>query len=172
MLDYWVRLYRRYRLPVTQVIILLKETSAHAAWEEEFRFGETRHRYRVVRLWKQDPEPLLQDTALLPLASLCRTEAPEQLLSRVANEVAKIETSAERREICACAEVLAGLRFDENLIVQLFREEVMRESMIYQRILREGQEQGVQQGADFRVVHGNPKIMGLGLFRDYAPRAV
>lgn len=24
MLDYWVRLYRRYRLPVTQVVVLLK----------------------------------------------------------------------------------------------------------------------------------------------------
>lgn len=28
MLDYWVRLYHRYRLPVTQVIVLLKATSA------------------------------------------------------------------------------------------------------------------------------------------------
>lgn len=28
MLDYWVRLYRRYRLPVTQAIILLKPSPA------------------------------------------------------------------------------------------------------------------------------------------------
>ena len=144
MLDYWVRLYRRYQVPITQVIVLLKQTSAAAAWEEEFRVGETRHRYRVVRMWEQDPELLLQDTALVPLASLCRTDAPRQLLTRVANEVAKIETTEERGQIAACTEVLAGLRFDDDLIQQLLREDTMRESVVYQRILREGRQEGLR----------------------------
>lgn len=144
MLDYWVRLYRRYNLPVTQVIILLKETATIVP--DFFAVEQTRHSYRVIRMWEQDPEPLLQDAALLPLASLCRTSAPNQLLSRVAEQVASIETTAQKGQITACAEILAGLRFDDNLIKQLFREDVMQESVVYQRILRTGLQQGLEQG--------------------------
>jgi predicted transposase YdaD len=42
--------------------------------------------------------------------------------------------------------LLAGLKFNQNLIRQLFRGEAMRESVIYQEILEEGVQQGVQQG--------------------------
>jgi hypothetical protein len=34
--------------------------------------------------------------------------------------------------------VLAGLRFDKNLIRQLLREEIMLESVTYQDILKQG----------------------------------
>ena len=44
--------------------------------------------------------------------------------------------------------VLAGLRFDEALIDQLFGERYMQESVIYQRILRQGLEQGRQEGRE------------------------
>lgn len=86
----------------------------------------------------------MQDTALLPLANLCRTSEPNQLLSRVAKQVANIETTAQKGQITACTETLADLRFDDNLIKQLFREDVMQESVVYQRILREGREQGLR----------------------------
>lgn len=144
MLDYWVRLYRRYRLPVTQVIILLKPTAVRLS--EEFQLEGTQHRYQVVRLWEQDPEIFLENAALLPLAVLSRAETPRQLLSRVTEQVAKIEKPAERGEISTCTQVLAGLWFDQALIRQFFREGMMRESVIYQEILKEGLEQGLQQG--------------------------
>ncbi|PMB23602.1 hypothetical protein CEN47_18600, partial [Fischerella thermalis CCMEE 5319] len=99
MLDYWVRLYRRYRLPITQVVILLKPVAEATEIESEFNFEQTRHRYRVVRMWEQDPEIFLQDTALLPLATLAATTNPEQLLSRVAKQVSMIETIEQRREV-------------------------------------------------------------------------
>ncbi|WP_224410276.1 DUF4351 domain-containing protein [Oscillatoria salina] len=38
------------------------------------------------------------------------------------------------------------MRFEESLIAQLFTDDIMRESVIYQRILREGLQQGLQQG--------------------------
>lgn len=57
-----------------------------------------------------------------------------------------IEETDERRNISACAEVLAGLRFEKNLIQELFREEVMQESVIYQDILQKGEQRGKQQG--------------------------
>ena len=58
--------------------------------------------------------------------------------------MAKIETTEERGQIAACTEVLAGLRFDNDLIQQLLREDIMRESVVYQRILREGRQEGLR----------------------------
>lgn len=142
MLDYYVRLRRQYGYPVEQVVIFLKPTTSSAAYVEQFTDSNTVHRYRVIRLWEQDPSPLLQDAALLPLASLAASASPVELLNRVAIEVGKIEEVATRREIANCAQILAGLRFDESLIRQVFREGIMRESVIYQAIVREGVEQG------------------------------
>ncbi|WP_224410277.1 DUF4351 domain-containing protein [Oscillatoria salina] len=38
------------------------------------------------------------------------------------------------------------MSFEESLIAQLFTDDIMRESVIYQRILREGRNEGLQQG--------------------------
>jgi predicted transposase/invertase (TIGR01784 family) len=43
-------------------------------------------------------------------------------------------------------QILAGLRYDKNAIKRLFREEIMRESVIYQEILQEGELKGRQVG--------------------------
>ncbi|MFB2882108.1 hypothetical protein [Floridanema aerugineum] len=141
-----MRLYRRYRVPVTQALILLKESSTSNRLKDTFRLENTRHKYQIIRMWEQEPDIFLQNKALLPLAALCRSAAPEQLLNQVAEEVGKIETAAERSQISGCTQLLAGLRFNKSLIQRLFREAVMRESVIYQDILQEGLQQGVQQG--------------------------
>ncbi|WP_446390131.1 hypothetical protein [Coleofasciculus sp. B1-GNL1-01] len=39
------------------------------------------------------------------------------------------------------AEILAGLRFEKALIRRFFREDIMRESVIYQDILQQGRQQ-------------------------------
>jgi predicted transposase YdaD len=147
MLDYWIRLHRSYRLPVTQFLVMLKYSSAAAEVESEFHLEGTRHSYQVVRMWEQDPEPLLQDTVLLPLAVLCAAENSTQLLGRVAEEVSKIEEPEQRQVISNCTQLLAGLRFKKDLIRQLFSGGIMRESVIYQEILEEGREEGKRQEA-------------------------
>ena len=52
----------------------------------------------------------------------------------------QIEEPQQQREISAYTEILAGLKFDKNLIRRFLREELMRESVIYQEI-----EQEIQQ---------------------------
>lgn len=148
MLNYWLRLYWQYRLPVKQVVIWLKQTSNPEVFQTQFEFQSTRHQYEVVRLWEQSPEPLLQDRALLPLAVLCAAEEPTQLLSQVAGELAKIESREQRQEIAACTQLLAGLRFNKDLLANVFREEIMQESVIYQDILQKGVAQGLEQGLE------------------------
>ncbi|MEW5859891.1 MAG: DUF4351 domain-containing protein [Cyanobacteriota bacterium] len=142
MLKYWTRLYDEYRCDIEQVVIFLKSTTSETVYINQFESRNTRHRYRIIRLWEQDPQPLLANAALLPLATLARTDSPRALLEQVALQVATIEETQQRQNVSACAELLAGLRFEKDLISQLFREEIMQESVIYQDILQKGQQRG------------------------------
>lgn len=141
-----VRLYRQYECPIEQVVIFLKETTSVAAYVEQFSASNTQHRYRVIRLWEQDPTPLLSNPALLPFAALAQTSSPSALLQQVAARVDMIVEPQQQQNISACIELLASLRFNKNLIRQFLREKLMRESPLYQEIIQEGLQQGLQQG--------------------------
>jgi predicted transposase/invertase (TIGR01784 family) len=145
MLDYWVRLYRLYRLPITQVVVLLLPPSPETVIETVFCVETTRHEYRVIRLWEENPEPFLNNPALLPLAPLAATTQPQSLLQQVVGKVNQLEPR-QRPEISAYTQILAGLKYNQDLIRQLFREGMMRESVIYQEILREGEQRGREEG--------------------------
>ncbi|MBD1923036.1 Rpn family recombination-promoting nuclease/putative transposase [Microcoleus sp. FACHB-831] len=146
MLDYYTRLKREYGCQIEQVVIFLQQTTSEIVFKHEYLDTNTRHGYRAMRMWEENPAPLLANPALLPFATLARSNSPNTLLEQVAARVDMIEETDERRNISACAEVLAGLRFEKNLIQELFREEVMQESVIYQDILQKGEQRGKQQG--------------------------
>jgi predicted transposase/invertase (TIGR01784 family) len=146
MLDYSVRLKRQYRCDVEQVVIFLQATNDEIVFTEDYQDRTTSHRYRVVRLWEQDSAPFLANPGLLPLATLTQTDSPQALLAQVAEQVDRISDREQRQNIAGCAEILAGLRFEKDLIRQFFREDIMRESVIYQDILQQGVQQGRQEG--------------------------
>jgi len=144
MLDYFVRVYRRERRAVHQVVVVLAETRAEIP--AEFHVGETRHRYRVLKLWEQDPAPLLAADGLLPLAVLAKAAQPVQLLTEIATRVSEIPNFDQRIDLTAAAGILAALRFDKPLVQRLFRREIMIQSSIYRDILEEGELLGEQRG--------------------------
>ena len=146
-LDYSVRLIRTYQVPVTQVVIFLQETNDPIVFTEEYVNETTRHRYRVIRMWEQEPELFLNNLALLPLAPLTQTNSPQSLLSQIANNVAKIADRETKQDIAAYTEILAGLRFEKDFIRQLLSEDIMQESVIYQDILQKGEGKGEQKEA-------------------------
>ncbi|MFN6559700.1 MAG: Rpn family recombination-promoting nuclease/putative transposase [Nostoc sp. ChiSLP01] len=145
MLDYWVRLYRLYRLPITQVVVLLLPPAPETVIETAFSLETTRHEYRVICLWEENPEQFLNDPALLPLAPLAATTQPQTLLQQVVERVNQLQPE-QRPEIATYTQILAGLKYKKDLIRQLFREGMMRESVIYQEILQEGEQRGEQRG--------------------------
>ncbi|MDJ0773086.1 MAG: DUF4351 domain-containing protein [Mastigocoleus sp. MO_167.B18] len=174
MLDYWVRLYRQYNCDIEQVVIFLKPTNSDAVFVNQFNSCNTTHRYRVIRMWEQNPEVLLKSIPLLPLATLARTDSPQTLLKQIASEVSIIEEDSTKQSISACTQLLAGLVFEPQLIRQLFRRKDMRESTIYQEILQEGREEGKKSGLRLvmrllnrRIGSVNPqlepKLQGLSL---------
>jgi predicted transposase YdaD len=142
-LDYSVRLIRTYQVPVTQVVIFLQETDDPIVFTEEYVNQTTRHRYRVIRMWEEEPELFLHNLALLPLAPLTRTNSPRGLLSQIANNVAKIADRETKQDIAAYTEILAGLRFEKDFIRQLLSEDIMQESVIYQDILQKGEQRTI-----------------------------
>ncbi|MBW4508159.1 MAG: DUF4351 domain-containing protein [Scytonematopsis contorta HA4267-MV1] len=152
MLDYSVRLIRRYELPVTQVVIFLQETSNEIAFTEQYINETTTHNYRSLRMWEQNPSLFLNNDGLLPLASLSRTNSPQALLSQVAQNIARISDRNTRQDTAAYTEILAGLRFEKNVIRQLLSEDIMQESVIYQDILQKGERQGRQEGRQEEAV--------------------
>jgi predicted transposase YdaD len=163
MLDYFVRIYRRERKPVRQVVIVLAETGAHIP--EEFHVGDTWHRYRVLRVWEQDPAPLLAHEGLWPLAVLACSDQPEQLLMEVAGKVSTIADESQRNDLTAAAGILAGLRFDGELIRRHFRREIMMQSVIYREILQEGEQRGIQIGEQRGEKHGRLVVIQFQLER-------
>ncbi|MFH7027767.1 MAG: Rpn family recombination-promoting nuclease/putative transposase [Heteroscytonema crispum UTEX LB 1556] len=136
MLDYSVRLKRQYRCSVAQVVIFLQESTNEIAFTENYQDDTTIHRYRVVRLWEQDSALFLANPPLLPLATLTRSDSPQALLSQVAQQVVKISDREQRSNVAGCIEILAGLRFQKDLIQQFLREDIMKESVIYQDIVQ------------------------------------
>ena len=103
-------------------------------------------------MWEQDSGLFLNNLALLPLAPLCQTDSPQTLLSQIAEEVAKISDRETRKNTAAYTEILAGLRFEKNLIRQLLSEDIMQDSVIYQDILQKGEQKGEQKEA-FRFLN-------------------
>lgn len=146
MLDYYVRLKRQYSCSINQVVIFLQQTASEQVFVSEYTDANTRHGYRVIRLWEQDPALLLSVPGLLPLATLSQTNSPRTLLEQIATQIATIEEPTQQADLLACTQVLAGLRFEKDLIRQLFRKETMRGSVIYQEIREDGLLEGRQLG--------------------------
>ncbi|BAZ08323.1 hypothetical protein NIES4071_01280 [Calothrix sp. NIES-4071] len=142
-LDYSVRLKRQYSVPVTQVVIFLKFTDDKIVKTEEYRDESTLHKYKVIRMWEQEPDRFLKSQALLPLAPLTATTSPEALLSQVVQKIATIPSRGDRQNTAAYTQILAGLKFDKNLIRNLLSEDIMKESVIYQDIFQKGKQEEV-----------------------------
>ena len=71
---------------------------------------------------------------------LTRTDSPQELLSQVAQRLARISDRETRQNIAAYTEILAGLKFEKDLIQQFLGEDIMQESVIYQDILQKGEQ--------------------------------
>jgi predicted transposase YdaD len=72
-----------------------------------------------------------------------------------------IEEIDQRQNISACVQILAGLQFEKNIIQQLFREEIMQESVIYQDILQKGDQRGKKQEAIALIMRQLARRIGV-----------
>jgi predicted transposase/invertase (TIGR01784 family) len=154
-IDYRIRAFRKFpNKRMRQIVIYLRKTTSNLVYQTTFEIENTLHRFEVIRLWEQPASIFLESPGLYPFATLAQTDEPELVLRSVA---AKIEGITERKvqaDLAATTSVLAGLVLDRNQVKRVLRRDIMRESVIYQDILAEGEvigeakglEQGLQQG--------------------------
>lgn len=147
MADYYLRLRRKFPdRAIQQVVIYLKRTSSDVVRQTRYITPVMTHQFRVIRLWEEPVEIFLSTSGLLPLAVLSRATDKESLLAQVVQELEQISDRTEQSNLVAATSILAGLELDEQVIRRLMRSPVMRESTMYQSILREGRIEGRTDG--------------------------
>jgi predicted transposase YdaD len=111
-------------------------------------------RYEVVKMWEQDPRELLDHEGLLPLSTLCRDEGQgEKLLQRIAVKLEDIDDKNLQAHQTQQTQLLAGLRYNSELVYQILRGgDMLEESSVYQDILRKGVQQGFTKGEKHLVI--------------------
>lgn len=164
MLDYRVRVYRRFPLKTMhQVVIYLKKTKSPLVYQDSFQAGETIHHYRVIRLWEQSSEVFLKKGGLLPLAILTKSEEQIIRLREVAKELDKIENQRMRANLMAATAVFAGLVMKPEMIKTILRSDIMKESAFYQDILQEGRQEGRLEGEREGKLKVARQLLQLGM---------
>ncbi len=61
--------------------------------------------------------------------------------TQVATNVKKIADPRQKNNIAACVELLAGINYSEDLIKMYLHDDILKESVTYQRILNDGGKQ-------------------------------
>ncbi len=147
MADYYLRLKRKFpEQTIQQVVIYLKRTNSNLVRQDRYVTPVMTHQFRIIRLWEEPVEVFLSTPGLLPYAVLSRASNKESVLTQVVRELEQIADPREQSNLVAATSILAGLELEEQTIRQLMRSPVMRESTMYQSILREGRAEGLEQG--------------------------
>lgn len=97
---------------------------------------------------------------------LGQTENRVQTLRDINQQIEAIDNQRQRSNVSAATSILAGLRLEKELIQQILREEIMKESVIYQEIVAqatakgraEGLQQGLQQGLQAGRLEGEATL--------------
>ncbi|MBW4617235.1 MAG: Rpn family recombination-promoting nuclease/putative transposase [Desmonostoc vinosum HA7617-LM4] len=162
MLDYRVRVYRRFpNKRMYQVVIYLNKTASEEVYKTTFSIENLRYEFSVIRLWEQPPEIFLGTPGLLPFAVLSATDNKASTLQQVAAAVDRISERRTQSNISAATAILAGLVLEQELIGRLFRRDIMSESVIYQMIQNEAEEQGRNKKA--REIAANMLAEGMSV---------
>jgi predicted transposase/invertase (TIGR01784 family) len=158
ILDYGVRIYRKFpEKQLRQVVIYLLPTDSELVYQNFFSRGKTTHEFEVIRLWQQPPEAFESSIGLLPLTILAKVENRAEKLKQIARQLDRVEDRNLQRNLIASTAVLAGLVLDKEAIQRILRSEIMRESVIYQEILAEGEAKGEARGEARGEVKGEAR---------------
>jgi predicted transposase/invertase (TIGR01784 family) len=161
MADYRLRAYRKFPdKSMRQIVIYLRKTTSERVYETTFEIENTRHQFEVIRLWEQPASIFLESPGLYPFASLAQTDEPESILRSVAVRIEEIEGRKVQADLAATASILAGLVLDKNLVKQILRRDIMRESVIYQDILVEGRVEGRVEEARGLIIRQLTRKLG------------
>ncbi|NCS50001.1 MAG: Rpn family recombination-promoting nuclease/putative transposase [Microcystis aeruginosa BK11-02] len=105
------------------------------------------------------------------------------MLSQVSRSLETISQKQVQSNLAAATSILAGLVLNRETIKKILRSEIMRESVIYQDILEEGEEKGRQEGLQegkeekarqiaLKMLSAGFPIPEIARFTDLSPNAI
>jgi len=147
MLDYWVRLHRKFPTKeIHQTVIYLKPTNSPLVHQNKFTSNQTNHKFHIIRLWEQPTAIFQQYQGLLPFIALSQTSNPEEALKQAAQQIKTITDKDIQGNITTATYIISGLILNREIIHRLLRTDNMKESITYQEILLEGKAEGLAEG--------------------------
>jgi predicted transposase/invertase (TIGR01784 family) len=147
MTDYRLRTYRRFpQKEMMQAVIYLRRSTSPLVYQNVFELSRTRHEFEAIRLWEQPTDIFFSKPGLLPFAVLSQTEDAEGVLTQVARQIDTFRDRRLQSNLTASTSLLAGLLLDRDAIQRILRRDIMKESVIYQDIKREGLAEGLAEG--------------------------
>ena len=158
MTDYLLRLHRQFPdMEIYQVVIYLTPSESPLVYQTTFNLGGLSHQFNVIRIWEQPTEIFQQYQGLLPFAALSQTNNPEETLRLVARQIENIEDKQVQSNVAASTAIISGIALNKEIIQRLLRSEIMKESVIYQEILLEGEAKGLAKGEARGIAKGEAK---------------
>jgi predicted transposase/invertase (TIGR01784 family) len=147
MTDYLLRLHRQFPdMEIYQVVIYLTPSESPLVYQTTFSLGGLSHQFNVIRIWEQPTEIFQKHQGLLPFATLSQTKNPEETLRQVAQQIEQISDKQVQSNVAASTAIISGIALNKEIIQRLLRSEIMKESVIYQEILLEGEAKGLAKG--------------------------
>lgn len=174
MLSYYVRIYEKYKLPVYQVVVYLNPDDRGRNVVDSFETSMNgkriiRFNYEVLKVWEIDLNMIVDNDlyGLFPIIPLIEQDLSDDraYLKKCFDLVDNIDIDDDtlKADMSICTGVLAGLKYPKDLIKSLMKVDIMRESVIYQDILNEGIEMGMEKGLETGMERGLETGMERGL---------
>ena len=162
-------LHDRYGGPVYSVALLLRReanaTAVTGSLIRKFHDGREylRFEYEVIRVWELPAEPLMNGGfGELPLALLTdeATGRLKEFVERIDRKMRDANLSEnDRQTVLTSGYILLGMRYDDGTIRSAYTGVTgMKESTTYQAILKEGRQEGLQEG---KVIFAHDLLVGI-----------
>ena len=144
--DYCLRLYRRSpEKTVRQIVIYLRQSNSPRVYQTTFEANKLNHEFEVLRLWECPVSQFLGRPGLLPFAVLSQVSNRVQVLQQLAPTIEAITNRKQRSDVAASTALLAGLVLERDIIQRILRQDIMKESVIFQEIDAAGFDRGIQR---------------------------
>src|SRR5579883_33328 len=171
LLEYNVLAISEYKRPVLSCVLYLRngQTIAESPLEWRLPNGQAvlTFPFLVVKLWEVAAEEITQTglVGLLPLLPLTRDGARHEVIEVMIEHI----MAAKQFNLLTWGEIFAGLVLkdvhDQEWLKRRFamHKDILEESWVYQEIVREGLEKGMQKGIEQGMQKGIEQGMQKGI---------
>jgi predicted transposase/invertase (TIGR01784 family) len=171
MLEYWVRLQRRYPdYEPLQYVVYLRPTGSKYVEQSGLSYSNLTYTFNTIRLWEVPSEKLMSNKiGLLPFAVLGKCPDKEEMVKQVLNKLELLPDS-EKKDILVFATTLFSelvlkdrtVNFEE-LRVNRFYQKIFQEAIAKART--ESLEEGIEMGREKTLKEVTQRLLKSGLTR-------